>query len=110
LAPYYFIIAATNDPLCHEKLFKKAQKQKKWINVVDVTELCNVIVPAQVKKGKILLTISTGGHAPAFSGYLKKYFEPLLTEDLVKFADLLARLRPRVKKKFKKIEERKAFW
>lgn len=110
LEPYYLIVAATNDPACHEVLFKKALKQKKWINVVDVPEFCNVIVPAQVQKGKILLSISTGGHAPAFSGYLRKYFERFLTPDLVKFADLLARLRPQVKRQIRTLEGRKAFW
>jgi len=110
LEPYYLIVAATNDPQCHAVLFKKAQKQKKWINVVDVPEFCNVIVPAQIQKGKILLSISTGGHAPAFSGYLKKYFERFLTDDLVKFAELLAKLRPQIKRQIRTIEGRKAFW
>lgn len=110
LEPYYLIVAATNDPSCHKILFKKAQKQKKWINVVDVPEFCNVIVPAQIQKGKILLTISTGGHAPAFSGYLKNYFSAFLTDDLVKFADFLAKLRPRVKREIPTLEARKAFW
>jgi siroheme synthase-like protein len=91
-------------------LFQKAQVQKKWINVVDVPEFCNVIVPAQIQKGKILLSISTGGHAPAFSGYLKKYFERYLTPDLVKFADLLAKLRPQIKHQIHEIEGRRAFW
>jgi len=110
LEPYYLVVAATNDPDCHKALFKKALIQKKWINVVDVPEFCNVIVPAQIQKGKILLSISTGGHAPAFSGYLKKYFEQFLTPDLVKFADLLAKLRPQVKRQIPTLEGRKAFW
>lgn len=110
LEPYYLVVAATNDPACHRTLFVKARKQKKWINVVDVPKFCNVIVPAQIQKGKILLSISTGGHAPAFSGYLKKYFEGYLTPDLVKFADLLAKLRPQIKRQIPTLEGRKAFW
>ncbi len=110
LEPYYLVVAATNDSDCHRTLFVKARKQKKWINVVDVPEFCNVIVPAQIQKGKILLSISTGGQAPAFSGYLKKYFEPFVTNDLVKFAELLAKLRPQIKRQIHTIEGRKAFW
>jgi siroheme synthase-like protein len=110
LEPYYLVVAATNDAACHRSLFVKARKQKKWINVVDVTEYCNVIVPAQIQKGKILLSISTGGHAPAFSGYLKRYFERYLTPDLVLFADLLAKWRPQIKRQIRTIEGRKDFW
>lgn len=50
------------------------------VNVEDAPELCDFHVPAVVRRGDLVLTVSTGGKAPGFSrrigAYLQELFAP----------------------------------
>lgn len=43
------------------------------VNIEDVPHLCDVHVPAMVRRGDLLLTVSTGGGAPAMAGALRAW-------------------------------------
>jgi precorrin-2 dehydrogenase/sirohydrochlorin ferrochelatase len=48
------------------------------VNVEDDTALCDVHVPALVRRGDLVLSISTGGRAPGLARALKQWLETLL--------------------------------
>ena len=45
------------------------------VNVEDVPALCDFHVPALVRRGDLLLTVSTGGHAPGLAQKLKAHLQ-----------------------------------
>ena len=45
------------------------------VNVEDVPELCDFHMPAQVRRGDLLVAISTGGRSPALSRFLREDLE-----------------------------------
>ena len=45
------------------------------VNVEDIPDLCDFHVPAAVRRGDLLLTISTGGRAPGLSRTLREWLE-----------------------------------
>ncbi len=45
------------------------------VNVEDVPDLCDFHIPAAVRRGDLLLTISTGGRAPGLSRILREWLE-----------------------------------
>jgi precorrin-2 dehydrogenase/sirohydrochlorin ferrochelatase len=45
------------------------------VNVEDVPELCDFHMPAQVRRGNLLLAISTAGESPALSRALREHLE-----------------------------------
>ncbi len=45
------------------------------VNVEDIPDLCDFHVPAAVRRGDLLLTISTGGRAPGLSRILREWLE-----------------------------------
>jgi len=47
------------------------------VNVEDVPKLCDFHVPAQVRRGDLLLTVSTGGRSPALSSLIRESLEEL---------------------------------
>jgi precorrin-2 dehydrogenase/sirohydrochlorin ferrochelatase len=57
------------------RLAQLARNAGVLVNVEDVPELCDFHVPAAVRRGDLLLTISTGGRAPGLSRILREWLE-----------------------------------
>lgn len=58
-----------------EPLAKAARKQGALVNVEDVTGLCDFHVPGIVRRGDLLITVSTGGQSPGLARRLRKDLE-----------------------------------
>ena len=56
-------------------LATQAREAGALVNVEDVPELCDFHMPAQVRRGDLLLAISTAGRSPALSRVLREYLE-----------------------------------
>lgn len=67
------------------------------VNVEDVPELCDLHVPAIVRRGGLVLTVSTGGDAPALAAAIRRWlgdtFGPAWDARLAEIAALRRRLR-----------------
>lgn len=57
------------------KLAETARRSGVLVNVEDVPELCDFHVPAVVRQGDLLLTVSTGGLAPGLSRSIREWLE-----------------------------------
>ena len=51
VAAYMLVIAATDDPAINRQVFDDAQRDRVWVNVVDVPELCTVQAAALMRRG-----------------------------------------------------------
>ena len=71
-----------------EKLARQAREQGVLVNVEDVKPLCDFHVPSIVRRGKLLLTASTGGVSPALARRLREFlaahFPPVWADRLEK--------------------------
>lgn len=106
----FLVIAATNNKQLNAKIALDAHKSNLLINVVDSPGLCNFILPATLRRGKLIISISTSGQSPALA---KKIKEELLNTYGIEyeiFVDLLGKLRPQVVAKYKDEKTRKLFW
>ncbi len=67
------------------------------VNIEDVPDLCDIHVPALVRRGDLLLTVSTAGAAPGLSAVLRGWLEQVFGDEwagrLQDAAALRARLR-----------------
>lgn len=68
----FVVIAATDSPETNKRISKDAPA---LVNVVDVPADCNFIAPSVVRRGQLLIAISTGGASPAFSRALRRELE-----------------------------------
>jgi precorrin-2 dehydrogenase/sirohydrochlorin ferrochelatase len=60
-------------PLAEAKpLARAARSVGCLVNVEDVTELCDFHNPAQVRRGDLLLTVSTGGRSPGLAARIRR--------------------------------------
>lgn len=52
-----------------------ARQARVLVNVEDIPALCDFHVPAQVRRGDLVLTVSTGGRSPGLSRALREHLE-----------------------------------
>jgi precorrin-2 dehydrogenase / sirohydrochlorin ferrochelatase len=86
VAGYRLVIAATNDGAVNRAVFEDGEAAGIWVNSADDPASCTFTLPAVVRRGPIMITVSTGGRSPALSAWLKARLEEQLGpeyEDLV---------------------------
>ncbi|HUD50640.1 precorrin-2 dehydrogenase/sirohydrochlorin ferrochelatase family protein, partial [Parvibaculum sp.] len=62
-------------------LAEAARKAGRLVNTEDVKALCDFHVPSTVRRGDLLLTVSTGGKSPGLARRLRRYLEDLFDPD-----------------------------
>ena len=93
LKAYAVVIAATDDAATNERVAADARQSGVLVNVVDEPALCDFIVPSVVRRGDVVLAISTGGLSPALARWLRQELESYLSDDFERLAQLLAEVR-----------------
>ena len=66
------VVCATDDEEVNRAVFAEAEERGCLVNVVDVPELCNFIVPSVVRRGPFQIAISTAGAAPAVAKRVRR--------------------------------------
>ena len=72
LAACHVVYMANIDANLQETLTAQARAGKTLVNVEDVKPLCDFHVPALVRRGDLLLTVSTGGKSPGWRAALRR--------------------------------------
>ena len=104
------VIASTDDACINARIARDCRRRKLPVNVVDVTHLCEFIVPAIVETGSIQVAISTGGKSPALARTLKEDLKRAIGDEYVEVNDVLGTLRPGAKKVLPTDVDRKRFF
>lgn len=103
----FIVVAATNDRKINEEIGIYCRNRGKLVNVVDNIELCNYTVPSWIRRGDLLLSISTGGKSPSLSSKIKKELEEKYDDTYEEYINLLGECRVNIIKKYDDIKERK---
>lgn len=90
----WLTIAATGLPEVDREVAAEAERRKTLVNVADVPELCNFILPAIVRDGPIAVGISTAGASPALGQRIKRDIASILERPFAPLAATLRSLRP----------------
>jgi siroheme synthase-like protein len=106
----HIIIASTDDTAVNEQIAADARARRIPVNVVDVTHLCEFIVPAIIEKDGIQIAISTGGKSPAVARTLKEDLNRTVGPEYSEVNDLLGSLRDSAKATLPTDVDRKQFF
>lgn len=104
------VIASTDDESVNTQIASDCRQRRIPVNVVDVTHLCEFIVPAIVESGSIQLAVSTGGKSPALARTLKEDIQKFVGPEYAEINDLLGTLRPSAKRVLPTDVDRKRFF
>lgn len=102
----FLVIPATSSSELNRKITDIARESDILINQVDA--LGSVVIPSVIKRGDLVIGISTLGHSPAVSKYTRKQIEGVITpaySDMIRLQD---ELRSYLKLHVKEQRKRKA--
>jgi precorrin-2 dehydrogenase / sirohydrochlorin ferrochelatase len=104
------VIASTDDTTTNEQIAADCRRRRIPVNVVDVTPLCEFIVPAIIDKGSVTLAVSTGGKSPALARTLKEDLQRMIGPEYAEVNDVLGTLRESAKRVLPTDVDRKRFF
>jgi precorrin-2 dehydrogenase/sirohydrochlorin ferrochelatase len=90
------VICATADEKLNARVSALCRKRGIWANVVDRPGLCDFILPAVVRRGRLAIAVSTGGSSPYMARHLRRRLERFLTPEDARIAETLHNMRPRL--------------
>ena len=88
------VFAATSDPAIQEQISRDAEERGILVNRADDPSRGDFHLPASVRRGALLVTISTSGQSPALAAALRRRLERELGESYGPLTELCGRLRP----------------
>ncbi len=93
VAGYRLAVACTDDPTTNQAVFDDGEAAGVWVNAADDPERCSYTLPARLDRGRVLVTVSTGGHSPALATWLRDQLAGHVGEEVDTLAGLLAEAR-----------------
>jgi precorrin-2 dehydrogenase/sirohydrochlorin ferrochelatase len=110
LAGRHLVIAATSDTAVNTAVFQDAERRNVFCNVVDVPELCSLILPAVHRQGPIAVAVSTSGASPALAKRIRDEVAALIGPEHAELAERLYELRPWAKENLATYDQRKEYF
>ena len=98
------MIAGLSRPVS-EQLANAARAAGKLVNVEDMNDLCDFYFTANVKRGDLLIAVSTGGASPTLSRKIRDYIAGIFGTEWEAYTAEIARFRKKLKADGKSIPE-----
>ena len=92
----YLAFAVTDDRAVQALIMKEAEKSAVLLNSADDPKGSDFHVPAHFRRGKMLITISTGGGSPALAKQIREQLEEEIVPEYGAVVDLLSLVREQV--------------
>jgi precorrin-2 dehydrogenase / sirohydrochlorin ferrochelatase len=106
----YLVVAATSVTSLNRHVYTDAEERSILCNVVDVPELCSLILPAVHREGPIAVAVSTGGASPALAQRLRDEIARVVRPEHADLARSLRELRPWAKRHLPTYEARRDYF
>ena len=89
----FLVIAATDDPLLNRRVSRFARERGILVNAVDQPADCTFIVPSTLRRGDLVVAVSTSGKSPALARRLREQLEETFGKEYETFLVLLGEIR-----------------
>ena len=104
------VIAATADTDVNTAVYEAASGRSMLVNVVDVPDLCNFILPSISRRGPIAIAVSTSGASPALAKRLRREIDKRVGDEYALLASLLDEQREWAKSTLPTYDDRRVFF
>ena len=93
LAGAVLAVSAADSEEVNRAVAVAARDRGVLVNVVDRPQLCSFIVPSVLRRGRLVLAVSTSGASPAVAARLRRQLEEFIGPHWEEYLELLARVR-----------------
>lgn len=91
----YLVIAATDQSSVNDEVLELAQRNNRAVNMAERPELGDFIVPSVVRRGKLVIAVSTLGASPSVAASVRRQIEACFGEEYETYLDFLSDFRQR---------------
>ena len=88
-----FVITATGNREQDEAVVASCKTKGIPVNAADDREECDFFLPGIIKRGDLVVSVSTSGKSPAYSRHLREQIEDVIPDNIEKVLDILGELR-----------------
>ena len=106
----FLVYAATDSPSVNAEIAAEAKRLGLLVNVIDDPNASSFQLPATLRRGDFLLTVSTGGGSPALSRAIRMEMEQLYPPAFGLWLERVALLRSELQETLPSSRERTLFW
>jgi precorrin-2 dehydrogenase / sirohydrochlorin ferrochelatase len=92
----YLVIVATSDEALNRQIYDEAQRRGILANVVDVPPLCDFYYPAVVRRGALIVAVSSQGESPHLAQRVRDEITEVLPEELSSAVEHIGEERRRI--------------
>jgi len=103
LAGYDLVFVAADDAQVNAAVCRDARPQDVWVNSADDPDHCDFILPAVIRRGNLMVAVSTGGASPAATRAIREELEGYFTDDYVQLVQVAAEVRTELKAKSRSV-------
>jgi precorrin-2 dehydrogenase / sirohydrochlorin ferrochelatase len=89
----FLVIVATNDKVLNRRVSEAAKMRNILVNAVDQPEECSFIVPSVIRRGDLLIAISTSGKSPAMARKIRETLADQFGKEYEYFLNIMGRVR-----------------
>ncbi|MBI1884043.1 MAG: bifunctional precorrin-2 dehydrogenase/sirohydrochlorin ferrochelatase [Chlamydiae bacterium] len=106
----FLVIASTNQGDVNAAISREAQERGLLVNVVDDPEFCNFIAPSILRRGKLVIAVSTEGTSPAMAKKIREDLERNFGPEYEIFLEVMDASRKKIQERLPDEAARKAFF
>jgi len=110
LAGYLLVVAASPDRSRNAEIFAEAERLGVLVNCIDDPSHCRFTFASIVRRGELLIAISTGGACPALAVRLREGLERDFGPEYEEFLILARSLREKLAAAVPDFQQRKRVW
>jgi len=93
---FRLVITATGNMTVNQQIFDECEAKGIWINSADDPDRCAFTLPAALRRGDLMVTVSTGGASPALASWLRSHLELSIVPEFEEVVSRLAIERARI--------------
>lgn len=88
-----YVITATGSRFKDEEIVAKCKALNIPVNAADDREECDFFLPGVIKRGSLVVSVSTSGKSPAYSKLLREQIEEIIPDNVEEIIDTLGNMR-----------------
>lgn len=93
---FRLVVTATGVLHVDQQIFDECEALGTWVNSADDPARCTFTLPAVMRRGDLMVAVSSGGASPALASFLRARLEEQIGPEFARVVELLAAERARV--------------